>query len=205
MDKVYSFIIFLFLCPLLSTGQSLSDIDTNKYRIDLPSYWKTGSKALRILSDKLPLVSPELKDKDLCGDDCNPKYRIELYLSDPEIVDFNSFHIAGDRNSQTWQHNTYYAFECNLILFDENNKPITRFIIVDRDEVWTLVNKSYTPSYSQVPMKMVVTANTRDNILVSPVNQQVMPRGASQDPRRLQIPQEKDMFWIIDNKIQSWK
>jgi hypothetical protein len=208
MNKVYLFLLFLllFLNPFVSTGQRLSGIDTNKYRIDLPDYWKAGSRVWRILSDKLPLVCPELKDKDLCGDDCNPKYSIELYLSDPEIVDFSSSHLSSDKNLQTWQHTTYFAFECNLVLFDENHKPITRFIIVDLDEVWPLTNKTSSPNYSSLtpPMKLVVSANPRANIL-EPPRQTPTPRSVFQEPRRFYLPQEKDLLSIVDNKFKSWK
>ena len=58
-------------------------ISENKYRINLPDYWRNGHKVWKTLADKLPLTCEELKDKELCGDDCNPKYTVELYITEP--------------------------------------------------------------------------------------------------------------------------
>ena len=203
MTKIIT--ILLLSIAVNTNAQTLSSIDTNKYRLDLPDYWKAGSKVWRILSDKLPLVCEEIRDKDLCGDDCNPKYRIELFLSDPEIVDFTSSRLSNDRNKETWQHMTYYAFECTLVLFDENQKPLTRFIVVGKDEVWKLVNNtsSYAPA-QPVPMKMIVSNNPRQEILVSQPRE--TPRGGSSplNQKRIFFPLEKDLFLVVDNKIKSW-
>jgi hypothetical protein len=73
-------------CMAEVTGQRLSTPDSNKYRIDLPSYWKPGNKVWKILIDKLPLVCAEIKDKEICGDDCNPAYSFEFEMSDPVIL-----------------------------------------------------------------------------------------------------------------------
>ena len=199
-------ITILFLSIAIQTNaQTLSSVDTNKYRIDLPDYWKPGSRVWQILSDKLPIVCDEIRNKDLCGDDCNPKYRIELFLSDPEIIDFASSRLSNDRKQESWQHTTYYAFECTLVLFDENQKPLTRFIVVGKDEVWTIVNNTSTNATAQpVPMKMVVSANPRQEILVAPPRD--IPRSGSSpaNHNRIFFPLEKDMLSVVDNKIKSW-
>ncbi len=76
----------LFSASLTYGQRTLNETDDNKYSINLPSYWKKNSKAVRILGDKLPEICEELKDKELCGDDCNPGYTIEFYLTVPEAL-----------------------------------------------------------------------------------------------------------------------
>src|SRR5215212_321346 len=85
------FILLIYLLGLsfISEAQTLASIDTGKYKIVLPDYWKRGNKIWQILNDKLPLVCPELKDKDLCGDNCNPAYYIGMEVSNVRV--YNSF------------------------------------------------------------------------------------------------------------------
>ncbi|HEY6064248.1 MAG TPA: hypothetical protein VIV35_11600, partial [Chitinophagaceae bacterium] len=54
-------------CLARATGQRLPTVDSNKYRIDLPEYWKPGNRVWKILTDKLPLICDEIKNRELCG------------------------------------------------------------------------------------------------------------------------------------------
>jgi hypothetical protein len=72
-----------------ATAQNkLPGVEENKYRINLPDYWAKGNKVWKELIDKLPVVCEELRDKELCGDDCNPKYSVEFYLTEPTILGY---------------------------------------------------------------------------------------------------------------------
>lgn len=94
MRKILTpFICILFFGhPLLAQDKKLK-LNENKYRINLPDYWGKGHKVWRALADNLPLVCEELKDKELCGDDCNPKYTVELYLTEPANFEYNYRHL----------------------------------------------------------------------------------------------------------------
>lgn len=86
MRKSFLLLALLHSCAVASFAQrSLAETDENKYRVNLPDHWKPHSKAIRVLSDVLPVICPELKDKDICGDDCNPAWTVEFYLSEPEL------------------------------------------------------------------------------------------------------------------------
>src|SRR5689334_13486005 len=63
-------------------------LSKNKYRINLPDYWGYGNKVWQILTEKLPLVSEELKGKDICGDNCRPKYTVDFYITEPEVIGY---------------------------------------------------------------------------------------------------------------------
>lgn len=76
-------------------------IKENKFRINLPDYWSKGNKALAILADRLPEVCDELKGKDICGDDCKPKYTIDFYLTEPEITGYYTEKIPQPVNTST--------------------------------------------------------------------------------------------------------
>ena len=119
MKKFASCYFFLFLISIISSGQSLSEIDSSKYKINLPDYWKPGNKIWRILNDKLPQVCEELKNKELCGDNCNPAYRIEFEMSEPIINDYYSNHISSGTTSQTWEFVTVYRFTSSLLLVNK--------------------------------------------------------------------------------------
>jgi hypothetical protein len=64
-------------------------LNEDKYSINLPDYWGKGHKVWKTLADRLPLACEELKDKELCGDDCNPKYTVELYLTEPANYEYS--------------------------------------------------------------------------------------------------------------------
>jgi len=158
-------IIFLISIAVLSftaTAQKkLTGVATNKYRINLPYYWGKGNKVWTVLNDKLPLVCEELKDKELCGDDCNPEYTVEFYLTEPIVFSYfskqiipepytNTRHLTYIQNQYpqnperayyankdyTWQITTEYGFQCFLILMDTRGKILTKMILVDTNEVW---------------------------------------------------------------------
>lgn len=87
MRRILLLPVFCFSLITAYSQRTLKDIDENKFRINLPDYWGRNSKVVRILMDKLPVFAEEIKDKEVCGDDCNPAYNIDFYLSYPEIVD----------------------------------------------------------------------------------------------------------------------
>jgi hypothetical protein len=214
MKRILLFLSILCFVNATTDAQTLAAVDTGKYRINLPDYWKPGNKVWRVLTDKLPLVCEELADKELCGDRCNPRYSIEFEMSEPEIVDYYSHRISSDRRTDTWEIVTLYRFSSSLYLFDENDKPLTRLILVGKDEIWRVSQKISLASFKpSSPMQ----------IYVAPVGGQPM----SSDQLRMQqiagaavpgqsphhyinnnkdklSPTRQNMLGIIDEKIRSW-
>jgi hypothetical protein len=100
-------IFFSFLyCTLIATSSfaqqnKLSAVNENKYRINLPDYWGKGNKVWGVLTDKLPLVCEELKDKDLCGDNCKPKYVVDFYISEPEVTGYSIYRVPQYASTNT--------------------------------------------------------------------------------------------------------
>jgi hypothetical protein len=159
----------LFLVPalafsLLAAAQkNASRVNNDKYRINLPAYWGKGHKVWKVLIDKLPLVCEELVDKDICGDDCHPKYTVDFYLTEPTVVDFttkrlitppdpdtrslllksqnfqssgNTYYPSNTSMVDSWQAITDYTFQCYLLLRNEEGKILTKMILVDTNEIW---------------------------------------------------------------------
>jgi hypothetical protein len=207
------------------TGQRLTNVDTNKYRIDLPEYWKPGNRVWKILTDKLPLVCNEIMDKELCGDHCNPLYTLEFEMSDPVIFDYFPVHISSIytnnqfvKPSATWEIQTNYGFECSLLLKNEKGTIITRFILVDTNEVWRISNRVTLASYSPPPVPVNVNRRFRSgrngNIEPNPPsNQPIMPEISQEGEtpysyinrnREKLTPTYRDMFAVVDRKINSW-
>jgi hypothetical protein len=87
-------------------------------------------------------VCDELKGKEICGDDCKPKYTLEFYLSEPIVIDFKANPIASTHLTRSYNIVTSYAFECALILFDEKDRLITRINLVDLDDTWTVTHRA---------------------------------------------------------------
>jgi hypothetical protein len=174
MIKTITLAALLFLLSLAAISQSKKiPLNENKYRINLPDYWGNGNKVWQILTDKLPLVSEELKDKEICGDDCNPKYTVDFYITEPELLGYTRVKkpktvstntralvntipgtvlvpsgyspqpVANHHNSivnnqpDQWQMNGEYVFQCFLLLKNDTGKILTKFILVDTNEVWT--------------------------------------------------------------------
>lgn len=139
MRKCTFYILSFFLLhPVLFYSQSLTAIDTGKYRINLPAHFKPGNKAWRILDEKLPLVCEELKNKELCGDNCNPAYTIDFIMSDPVVLDYYAQRISGTN----YDIITLYTFESSLLLKNSAGKIVTRIILVDTNDVFKITNKA---------------------------------------------------------------
>ena len=211
-------------CLAGATGQHIPAVESNKYRIDLPEYWKPGNRAWKILIDKLPLVCEEIKDKELCGDDCNPEYSIEFEMSDPVIFEYLPNHISSSytnnqfgRPSNTWEIQTLYGFECSLLLRNDKGVLVTRFILVDTNEVWKVSNRVTLASYSPPPVPASYLRRIRPNrngiIDSDPSNQPIIPQVGQEGEtpysyinRNLEklAPTHRDMFAVVDIKINSW-
>ncbi|HEV7782548.1 MAG TPA: hypothetical protein VGO58_14840 [Chitinophagaceae bacterium] len=160
----------LLLSVCLSAQKKSLPVNERKYSINLPDYWGKGNKVWQVLIDKLPLVCEELKDKEVCGDDCNPKYTVELYLTEPGDYEYynkvvnpapytNTRHLAStsvsanplnrntpynpereyySRSGNTWKITTTYNFQAFLVLVDNNEKVLTKMVLIDTDELWQI-------------------------------------------------------------------
>ncbi len=207
-------------CSAAAVLAQPAKINANKYRLNLPSYWKPGNKVWQILTDKLPEVCEELKDKELCGDNCNPKYTLEFYMSAPYIHDYYPNHISSDNNpnrpTEVWDFVTYYSFQCYLLLFDnKNNKLLTKVVITDTGDVWQVKTRATLLSFappspyrfglrsiganSQAPQGY----NLNSNVPVSQVGQ--TPYSFINSNKEKLLPAEKDMLAVVDDKIRSLK
>ena len=136
----------LFFCFLLfcctSLGQQRKAVSEQKFRINLPGYWKAGNKAWQILPDHLVEICPELEGKELCGDDCNPKYTVEFYMSEPTVANYRANIISTGAYWKSYNFVTTYSFECALLLFDDKDKLITKIIVVDAGEYFTVTHRA---------------------------------------------------------------
>lgn len=222
----------LILCFALSVcclteiaGQHLFAVDSNKYRVNLPDYWKSGNRVWKILTDKMPLICEELKDKELCGDDCNPRYTIEFEMSEPVIFDYFPNHISSSyvnnrfvKPSEIWEIQTFYGFECSLLLRNEKGVLITRFILVDTNEVWKIANRVTLASFAPPPSPAIYSRRTSSNRTGVPdlnniVNMPDIPATgqAGETPyayinnnREKLVPAYRGLFAVVDMKINSW-
>jgi hypothetical protein len=226
--------VSFFICWMSSGlhAQTLEHIDENKYRINLPGYWKPGNKIWKILTDKLPSVCEELKEKELCGDDCNPKYTVELEMSDPLIIDYRASHLSSDyrniswyRQTDNWEIRTVYSFESSLLLRNEKGIIVTRMILVDSTELWSIAHRVTLAAFTPAPpprnnlFLLERRANSR-NITTDPAvayNQVASPQIIQQAGQEGEtpfayinknkdklVPSQRDMLTIIDGKISSW-
>jgi hypothetical protein len=218
------FIFYLLVCFLEQTnGQRVLPIDTNKYRIDLPEYWKPGNRVWKILTDKLPLVCNEIKDKELCGDHCNPLYTVEFEMSEPVIYEYLSNHISSIytnnqyvRPSEIWEIQTLYGFESSLLLRNEKGVLITRFILVDTNEVWRVSNRVTLATYAPPPVPSATVrrrAPRNGYVDGEPIVQVINPQTSQEGEtpfsyinrnREKLVPRYRDMIDIVDRKINSW-
>ena len=142
MKRILLFFLLIGVTGFAGMSQKTARINPDKYRINFPPFWKPRPKAMRTLIDRLPGVCEELKDKDICGDDCRPKYTLEFYMSEPVIADFRANPIASGYQTRSYNIVTSYAFECALVLFDENDRLIKRVNLVNLDQTWTVTHRA---------------------------------------------------------------
>jgi len=225
MKKLAGYLVFLLLIQGELFAQQKLAIDSTKYRIHLPDYWGSGNKIWRILTDKLPTVCEELKDKELCGDDCIPWLHIEFVISDFSVIDYlpslvsATYSYERSKPSENWDIHTMYSFGCSLLLMDNNDKIITRFIIVDTAETWRVINRvrlaSYAPTASPATYRRYTA--TRVGVVTDPTTfvnttQQFVPSAQEGETPYAYInnnkeklaPVMRDLFRVVDQKINSW-
>lgn len=225
MKKILLCITLWTGCLPASQGQRLSSVDTGKFRINLPNYWKSGNKIWEILSDKLPLVCGVLKDKELCGDDCNPRYSIEFEMTPPVIFSYSSNHVSSDytnthsrKPSEVWDFKAHYSFECYLLLLDDKNNLLTKFVLVDNSEEWIVTFRETLRSYAPPPPQVqvfrrnsasrsgsVIDNNQAFQAVLPTVGQEGQtPYSYINSNKDKLSPTNNDMFLIVDRKIKSW-
>jgi hypothetical protein len=209
MKSLIASLLISACIPKLSICQTLSSLDTNKYSIHLPDYWKPGNKAWQILSDKLPLVCDELKGKELCGDNCNPKYSIEFEMSEPIIFRTYPSHILTANGKESWNIITDYGFSSSLLLLNEKNELLIKFILVDFNESWTKTRRievqSSTPAQPIQPVK-VITLNSvylTQEKQINPGNNGYSQYRGDNMNNYSSPPTRIDMLGIVDQKIKS--
>jgi hypothetical protein len=176
------------------------------------------------LNDKLPLVCEELKDKQLCGDDCNPKYIVAFEMTRPVINDsyFAKVKTPGERESWKSLPGRNYNFQASLLLQDNNGIVLTRFIIVDTNEVWMLYTKNAgklqakiisqdiaqpataSASSSSQPFAFNSGDNRRDPLPIYSQRDYIIYEPAD-DADIKEVPTLTDLFIIFDRKIKAWK
>lgn len=214
---------YLPLCVLLfsfftATAQT-SKLNEKKFRINLPEYWKPGNKVWQKLTEKLPEVCEELKDKDLCGDNCKPRYTVEFYMTTPWIDDYYPNHLSSDlRNSrptELWEFVTYYRFQCYLLLYDNSTeKLITKVVVVDTNETWQLRNRATLRAYSppqpiynglrSYPVGATTVSSSSPNYVPLPTSQAgETPYSYINNNKEALAPQEKDLLFVVDNKFRN--
>lgn len=207
---LWSLFFSLLAVPLFSQ-RTLQDTDENKYRILLPDHWSNHSKAFHVLTDVLPALCPELKDKDICGDDCNPAWTVAFYLSEPELLSYQVY----PRNSPITNTNTRSSFVSkdfyispaspqprqetgNNLIYRQPNTNTTGKEIVSyftfqcflllRDKEQNIVTRLILVDTNEVWQK--VQANRKGNT----------PEDASGKTNPL-LPSAKDLMAIADKKI----
>lgn len=213
----------LFSLITLTSGfnpgaQTLADVDTNKYTIRLPGYWKPGNRIWKILTEKLPLVCEEIRDKELCGDNCNPRYTIELEIFEPLATNYDYYctNLTSTGPVRNWVFLTYYNFQSSFLLLNEKRELITRFILVDTSETWMArKNESFRlqPEVTYRASRFAAGYSTYSLIRaqnpVAPIPQiryrdTINPAAYINQNRHALLPSDLELFAIIDKKIRSW-
>jgi hypothetical protein len=222
MRILHLYTLLLVLSPYTMDAQAQpAPIKENKYKINLPEYWKPGNKVWKKLTERLPQICEELTDKDLCGDDCNPRYRVDFYMTPPVVEDYNYNNIAPNPNGNppldTWEFVTYYHFECYLLLYDNKTEELlTKVIVVDSNELWTVKNRVRLQNNATSSPVVYTPRNLPINTQGPPVAFYSGSGLPSMAPQRAQTPfsyisknadklapQEKDQLFIVDNKFKG--
>jgi len=210
MKVTGSLIFLLLLLCQAGTAQQKKSVSENKYRINLPSYWKAGNKAWQTLADHLPEVCPELTDKELCGDNCRPKYSVEFYMSEPVLSDYRANMISTGMSWKSYNFVTSFSFECALLLFDDKDKLITKITVVDPSEVWTVTHRAELRTHSPaLPLHSVLVGfpsmqgNAGGMRYAGTAIQEQTPYAYIKDNADKLYPTRTDMLNVVDEKFRD--
>jgi hypothetical protein len=208
----FSFLAFFIACTFSFAQGTLSEIDEDKYKINLPEYWGRGHKFLKILADKLPEKVEELKDKELCGDDCNPRYKIEFYITQPTMEEYRYSRILSPVNTNT-RPNSFPLYvgtdgriiPSNLALSHQNS-------LANTDNKWQFRSFYSFNCYlllmdtsNKILSKIILLDNKEwwEKKIGVDLNREMQVTPASYLDANYEklIPVAKDIFDIIENKI----
>ena len=215
MRNILPFLFLLFATSIYGKDPNLPR-DTNKYRINLPDHWKPGNKVWQILNDKLPLVCTELKDKDLCGDNCKPIYTVDFEMTDPTVLDYYPKRIANNK----YEIITLYSFQSNLYIRNRKGEIVTRIIIVDTNEVFNVKHPAIINEFAEasVPKRMYIkkVSAIQTEAVLQEVGQQPSNSGYSNNRtaadtpysyinknKEKLVPRTKDLYEVIDRKFRA--
>lgn len=137
--KITTFFFFtLFVC----IGGFSQTVSPNKYRIDLPQNLNFSKGFTTRLIDILPILSSKLKNKDVCGDDCNSLYHVSIEISQFKNLG-QDYQLASTSLSQfanssyeTYAVYSHFSFESSLII-DSAGVIVERIQVVDTSEQWS--------------------------------------------------------------------
>ena len=217
------FIILLFMraallifCILtaLTAGAQQRKIDTTKYKIVLPSYWKPGNKVWEILTDALPKVCSELVDKEMCTDPCKALYTVDLFISGTRATDRSVSRKPGKEES--YDIRTFYNFYAALFLKDTNGIILVDMVLVDTNEVWSVVHTVNHPG-KPITTNSIYDGNNPLNMKPGqerPLNQLPPPSGTQnayfmgeygRKPEPYFRISENELYRIIHSKFLALK
>lgn len=209
--KTVNLLLLVAMSLPFSAPAQTKKADPGKFRINLPDYWGKSSKVMSVLIDQLPLICPELAGKDVCGDNCRPKYKVEFYLTAPYVTGYytqkqnppvptkvinitkqaaylQSLDYATSISSEnTWNVTGYYNFQCYLLLMDDADSILTKLILVDTDESFAdthivNLNRGNTTTFSEQNISSYIDNN-----------------------KNLLVPAVKTLFEIAENRILALK
>ncbi len=118
---------------LTGFSQQLAIRFSDRYKLDLPRTWMKP-KIIKAVTEVLPLVLEELKDKDFCTD-CKGTYTVQLLVDSPYIKSRNN--ISNGYSSNNVLHYTMeiiYQFRSTLGLFDTSGNLLTELVLVAPEE-----------------------------------------------------------------------
>ena len=210
--RIFTLLLLFVSFQFQSNAQKTRSIDTTKYRINLPEYWKPGNKVWRILNNNLPKVCLELANKDLCGDNCQAGYTVDFEVTEPIILDYYSNKISGNRHEII----TLYTFQSNLFVRNKDGVITSHIILADTNEVFRLKNTAYindvisppTPpkfrlTKNQAGQPEMIMLDQRDPSLGSRLTGGESPYNYINKNKDKLGPTLTDLYRVIDQKIRS--
>jgi hypothetical protein len=137
--------ILLYIIGVNAFSQ-INFVDTNKYKVMLPSFWKKDKGLLKLFDTTLYKTWYELQNKRICTKSCDPFFLVILVISKPEYLDpYVSFNERPEIDQVSDYKGTGnnahfiiipYKFSAKLVLKNQEGKILSEKIIVDTTEVF---------------------------------------------------------------------
>lgn len=134
--KFYAILLLTLATPMILPAQTVAD--SNKYKIELPSFWNRSGSTYRHFDTALQHHFAPLAGKRICTKRCNARYLVTLVYTEPVFEDPVATNFVSGSGFVRYIVLTPYRFRAMLLFRDAAGRNLDSIHLVDSTEVHVL-------------------------------------------------------------------